>query len=296
MSESYTKLMSSIVQSTVWSESLATKVVWITMLALADRKGYVGASIPGLAKTAGVTIEECEEALRRFHSPDPYSRTKEHEGRRVSTVERGWFILNYDRIRGMMDSETVKESKRLWWKKHRGRVAQETRTELDTTRTELDTTRTNSTDSTQAEAEAEAVKTLTPTVSVPETVPVKIGRSRAEAMKGFDGFYATYPRKVGKVAAGRAWLKLCPDGELQAKMAAALDQQRESEQWKRDGGAFIPHLSTWLNGRRWEDEPEHVLQQRVFGRCHYCTLPAVNITGSISHCYTHLDEAKRGRT
>jgi len=121
VSESYTKLMSSIVHSTVWSESLATKVVWITMLALSDRLGYVGASVPGLAKTAGVTLDECEEALRRLHAPDPHSRTKEFDGRRVETTERGWFILNYQAHRDRMDSESIRESKRNWWTRNRGK-------------------------------------------------------------------------------------------------------------------------------------------------------------------------------
>ena len=145
MSESYTKLMSSIVQSTVWSESLATKVVWITMLALSDRKGYVGSSVPGLAKTAGVTVEQCEEALVRLHAPDSHSRTKEHEGRRVGTVERGWLILNYEAHRNRMDAESVKESKRLWWNTHRGKNST------------LDTTRETRSHSIQAAPEADAV-------------------------------------------------------------------------------------------------------------------------------------------
>jgi hypothetical protein len=33
-----------------------------------------------------------------------------------------------------------------------------------------------------------------------------------------------------------------------------LALQRQSAQWQRDDGQFIPHPSTWLNGRRWEDE------------------------------------------
>lgn len=72
MTETYAKLFGSILDSTVWQESLPTKVVWITMLAMKDRDGYVGASVPGLASRAGVTIKECEEALKKFTSPDPY--------------------------------------------------------------------------------------------------------------------------------------------------------------------------------------------------------------------------------
>ncbi len=35
---------------------------------------------------------------------------------------------------------------------------------------------------------------------------------------------------------------------------AALDRQRDSAAWQRDGGAYIPFPASWLNGRRWEDE------------------------------------------
>lgn len=48
----YTKLFSSIIDSTIWRESKETKIVWITMLAKADRYGVVEASLPGLADAA----------------------------------------------------------------------------------------------------------------------------------------------------------------------------------------------------------------------------------------------------
>ena len=38
-------------------------------------------------------------------------------------------------------------------------------------------------------------------------------------------------------------------------MSAALKAQRASEEWRRDNGRAIPYPSTWLNNRRWEDEP-----------------------------------------
>ena len=34
----------------------------------------------------------------------------------------------------------------------------------------------------------------------------------------------------------------------------AIEQQKESAQWSKDNGQFIPHPTTWLNGKRWEDE------------------------------------------
>ena len=40
-----------------------------------------------------------------------------------------------------------------------------------------------------------------------------------------------------------------------------LRKQIASDEWKRDGGRFIPHPATWLNGKRWEDEVSEPAQQ-----------------------------------
>ena len=39
-------------------------------------------------------------------------------------------------------------------------------------------------------------------------------------------------------------------------MAAALERDRRSRDWQREDGAYIPYPASWLNGRRWEDEPD----------------------------------------
>ena len=70
----------------------------------------------------------------------------------------------------------------------------------------------------------------------------------------FDRFWSAYPRHVGKQAAAKVFGKLAPDDELLGVMLAALGRQRDSEQWQRDGGQYVPHPATWLKGRRWEDE------------------------------------------
>jgi len=101
----FTKLYSSIVYSTVWRESHQTRIVWVTMLVLADAHGYVGVSIPGLADVARVTVGECEAALALFQGPDPYSRTQAHEGRRIKAVDGGWVLLNYESYRAGRDPE-----------------------------------------------------------------------------------------------------------------------------------------------------------------------------------------------
>ena len=115
----YTKLFSSILGSSIWREDLATKIVWVTLLASADANGVVEASVPGLAYFAGVTIDEAEVALRKFLSPDPYSRSPEHEGRRIEVVDGGWRLLNHAKYREKMSPEAVREQNRIRQQRHR---------------------------------------------------------------------------------------------------------------------------------------------------------------------------------
>jgi len=69
----------------------------------------------------------------------------------------------------------------------------------------------------------------------------------------FEAFWETYPRKVGKLAAQRAWAKAdLPAFDVIVK---AIDDQSRGEQWRKEGGAFIPHPATWINEGRWLDQP-----------------------------------------
>jgi len=70
----------------------------------------------------------------------------------------------------------------------------------------------------------------------------------------FDAFWQSYPRKVAKDGARKAWAKIRPDEPTVAAIFSALTWQRGSESWRKNGGQFVPHPSTWLNNRRWEDE------------------------------------------
>lgn len=67
-------------------------------------------------------------------------------------------------------------------------------------------------------------------------------------------FWDAFPKKVGKTAAEKAFKKIQPSAELLQKMLEAIKAQKQSEQWARDGGQFIPHPATWLNRGQWDDE------------------------------------------
>lgn len=114
MSITFTKLFASITESTVWCEPDRVRIVWITMLAMADRHGRVFASIPGLANRARVPVEDAEQAIERFLAPDKYSRTPAHDGRRIEPIDGGWRLLNHEKYRSIRDEEAIKESKRRY--------------------------------------------------------------------------------------------------------------------------------------------------------------------------------------
>lgn len=97
----YTKLFNVLLTSSVWNESDSTRVVWITLLALADKHGEVHGSIPGIARVAGVEVEECREAFEVLAAPDPDSRTPDEEGRRILPIDGGWVLVNHQKYREM---------------------------------------------------------------------------------------------------------------------------------------------------------------------------------------------------
>ena len=68
----------------------------------------------------------------------------------------------------------------------------------------------------------------------------------------FAGLWTYYPRHTSKQAAAKAWDKLKPADELIAEIGKALRRQKACDEWQR--GIGIPHLATYLNQRRWEDE------------------------------------------
>jgi hypothetical protein len=102
-----------ILNSSIWTESASTRLVWFTLLILCDTDGYVGASLPGLARQAAVSVEDCSLALTLFLEPDPFSRTKEHEGRRVEVADRGWRVLNFSKVLERLSSDRVKARDRM---------------------------------------------------------------------------------------------------------------------------------------------------------------------------------------
>ena len=71
---------------------------------------------------------------------------------------------------------------------------------------------------------------------------------------GFTEFWKAFPKKQSKQKATMAWNKLNPNDQLLDVILKAVARDCKKTEWQKDGGKFIPHPATWLNGRRWEDE------------------------------------------
>lgn len=71
----------------------------------------------------------------------------------------------------------------------------------------------------------------------------------------FEKFWQLYPhqRRARRVEAARAWIELSPDKKLVSDIMLALENHKNSIDWQRESGAFIPFPNNWLSNRRWED-------------------------------------------
>lgn len=84
------------------------------------------------------------------------------------------------------------------------------------------------------------------------------GGSKDLVRERFNVFWGEYPRKTAKGDAEKVWMRLKPNEELFNTILGALRAIKETAQWKREGGRFVPLPATWLNQRRWEDGPNAV--------------------------------------
>lgn len=79
-------------------------------------------------------------------------------------------------------------------------------------------------------------------------------KSQKKDATAFELFYKSYPKKISRGSAQKAWDKLNPDPALIETIMKALEAQKQSAAWLEQGGKFVPYPATWLNNQRWADE------------------------------------------
>lgn len=110
----YNKLFTSILDSSIWLEPTATRIVWVTLLAAMDEDGFVRmATIKNLASRARVSDDECQNAVDTLESPDKTCPEQERQGRRIERVEGGWLVINSGKYREIVKREHEREQNRI---------------------------------------------------------------------------------------------------------------------------------------------------------------------------------------
>lgn len=271
MTDTYSKLMSSIVTSSVWVEPDSTFRVWIAMLALKDKDGIVQASIPGLANLCNFTdldgnpvpreraLDLAQRAIDKFLAPDPYSRTPDNEGRRIEAVAGGWRVLNHEHYRRMHSAERKRTYNAEW-------MAQKRAAEKSSAVGRAKSTKGPQKPRVEKSGPIQIADTDAKTGAEAPPQPPEGGDAADAAQAGdvpgapaytaiFERFWQAYPSslKGSKKKAFDVWQR----NRLGAAAATLIEdvtrRGAEHGEWRREQGRFIPHVTTYLNGRTWEE-------------------------------------------
>jgi hypothetical protein len=247
----YVKAFQSLLDSSIWAESSDIRVVWMTMLLMANQDGIVLAAAPGIANRARVDVNTCLQALQKFQEPDPDSRTMEHEGRRIERVDGGYLILNYTKYRQLRDENQRRNYMREYMAKRREQERKQLLAPVNTCKQQLAQA--------EADTEAEAKRNgVVPAVAVTTLAQVSAnGKKRRPEPKPFvyppefEQIWQEYPKKVGKLNAYREWMKVDPKPDVAVVVAAIKRLKATGRELK-----FYKDPERWIKGRHWEDEVE----------------------------------------
>jgi hypothetical protein len=109
----------------------------------------------------------------------------------------------------------------------------------------------------------------------------------------FPEFWTAYPRKQDKGHAKKAWAKLKVDRPLLTIMLNSIVKAKESDQWVKDNGKFIPFPATWLHGEGWTDEYPENTGRRDNGSKPQ-GMPGNDSVGAIDEHITALEKKQKG--
>ena len=118
----------------------------------------------------------------------------------------------------------------------------------------LDTSREKAKNGVQGGKAKQSASTASPENESKNKNKNKIKNKYKEESKGndadFERFWSVYPKQIGKEEARRAFDSVA---EPVQTLIDAIIQQKQSPQWQKQDGQYIPNPATWLNGKRWTD-------------------------------------------
>lgn len=137
----YGKLFSQMYEGTL-VECWQALITFQQMIILCDADGVIDMTPRSLSNRTGIPLEIIETGIEKLESADPHSRTPDHEGRRIVRLDDhrgwGWFLVNHEKYRDMLDREKTRAQNRERKRRQRaknkgpeGDVTDESRSERD---------------------------------------------------------------------------------------------------------------------------------------------------------------------
>jgi hypothetical protein len=224
----------------------AARIAWITIIFEAERlRGKVKIPVRDLAKMASITTAEAAEALELFLAPDPFSSSKEHDGRRLLPIdgEEDWYTVatweKHQEEREVFFARLRKQRQRA-----RGAAVADYKV-------------------TVSHGESRSV------TNEPEPEPEpKQEKKRFNISSAFEEVWKLYPNKVGKDVAERHFrATVKTEYDLRA-ITVALVRYKAS---KRVQEGFIQDGSRWFKGwRGWLPEEAPAVEQAGVADARVC--------------------------
>lgn len=121
----YAKIFQSILDSSV-ANDWQVRIVFEDMLILADRFGMVDMTIEAIQRRTGLPMEIVKYGIKKLMEPDPASRNKEAEGRRLELIDDrrdwGWQIMSYEHYSKMRSAEERRDYMRQYKREQRSKA------------------------------------------------------------------------------------------------------------------------------------------------------------------------------
>jgi hypothetical protein len=119
----FAKLYSNIVDSTLMDQPVNVRYVFMMMLAIADRDGYVASTPKAAAARLNIDQDAFDQAIQTLMAPDPNSNFPDHEGRRLvpSDRGRGWLIVTYKHYSDIRNEEHKRQYMREYMRNYRAK-------------------------------------------------------------------------------------------------------------------------------------------------------------------------------
>ncbi len=111
----YGKIFESIYNGTL-ADNWQALITFQQMIVLCDVDGTIDMTPAAISRRTGIPIEHIEDGIKVLESPDPCSRTKGEEGRRITRIDEhrewGWYIVNHQKYK-TLQTQIAREQNRL---------------------------------------------------------------------------------------------------------------------------------------------------------------------------------------